>query len=295
MTKLGPIGAWQPTEALSAPDAGALARRIEAWGYGAIWIPEAVGRNALVHSAWLLAQTTTLTVATGIANIYARDPVSAQGAGLTLAEQSGGRFVLGLGVSHAPMVEGMRRQTYKPPIATMRAYLEAMAKAMYMAPRPAEPAPVVIGALGPKMMELSRDLADGAHPYHQPPEHTAISREILGPGKLLCPEQPVLLETDPAKARATARASLGMYIALDNYRNNWQRLGFTTDDFENGGSDRFIDAIVAWGDEDAIRARIKAHHDAGADHVCIQALTVDGPPMGGVAEKTLALLAPAKS
>jgi probable F420-dependent oxidoreductase len=172
----------------------------------------------------------------------------------------------------------------------MRSYLDAMAKATYAAPPPPNPVPKVLGALGPRMLALAAELADGAHPYHVTPEHTEQARAILGPGKLLYPEQMVLLETDPTKARAVARAAVGPYIRLVNYRNNWQRLGFTPDDFENDGSDRLMDAVVAWGDESAIRARIQAHHDAGADHVCIQALRPDGAR--GLSTEVLALLAP---
>ena len=295
MTSLKPIGLYQGTEGMTAAAAAEFARRVEAWGYGTLWVSEGAGRNVLVHAAWLLSQTRSLVLATGIANIYGRDPLSAAAAGATLAEQSGGRFLLGLGVSHAPLVEGLRHHAYGPPIETMRAYLEGMAGSLYMAPKPAAPTPVVLGALGPRMLALAGELADGAHPYHATPEHTARARAILGPGKLLCPEQAVLLETDPAKARAAARQALGVYIGLVNYRNNWMRLGFTTDDFENGGSDRLVDAVVAWGDEDALRARIQAHLDAGADQVCVQGLAPLGSPPGVIAEEALALLAPVRS
>ena len=151
----------------------------------------------------------------------------------------------------------------------------------------------VIAALGPKMLELGAELADGVHSYNVTPEHTATARRILGPGKLLCPEQMVLLETDPAKARAAARRTLGIYLPLPNYANNWLRLGFTTDDIANGGSDRLVDAVVAWGDEEAIRRRVQAHWDAGADHVCIQPLSTDESPTAPADERILELLAPA--
>jgi probable F420-dependent oxidoreductase len=293
--EVGKLGVWIAQEGLSAADAAAQARRIEAWGYGAIWQPEAVGRNVLVHSMWLLAHTTKLVVATGIANIYARDPMACASAQLTLAEASGGRFLLGLGVSHMPLVEGVRRHAYGKPVTTMREYLAAMAAAPYMAHRPAEKPPTVVAALGPKMLELSAQNADGAHPYNVTPEHTARAREILGPGRLLCPEQMVLLETDPAKARAAARRTLAIYAPLPNYYNNWLSLGFTKDDFENGCSDRLVDAIVAWGDEAAIRARVQAHWDAGANHVCIQPLSTAESPAAPADERILELLAPAKS
>jgi probable F420-dependent oxidoreductase len=291
---IGKLGVWMSQEMLTAADAAAQARRIEAWGYGTLWQPEAVGRNVLVHSGWLLAHTTSLVVATGIANIYGRDPMACAGAQLALAEASNSRFLLGLGVSHMPLVVGVRHHTYGKPVATMREYLTAMGGAPYMAPRPAE-APTVIAALGPKMLALSAELADGAHPYNVTPEHTARARAILGAGKLLCPEQMVLLETDPAKARAAARRTLSIYLPLPNYANNWFALGFTSDDVAGGGSDRLVDAIVAWGDEDAIRARIQAHWDAGADHVCIQPLSAAEDPMAPADERILELLAPARN
>jgi probable F420-dependent oxidoreductase len=291
--KIGKLGVWGSTESLTARDAAGFAKRVEAWGYGALWIPEAVGRNVLVHSSWLLANTTSLVIATGIANIYARDAAAMASAQLALAEQSGGRFLLGLGVSHVPLVEGLRGHVFEKPIGKMRRYLEDMAKVTYLAPRPAEKPPTVIAALGPQMLTLSAELAEGAHPYNVTPEHTAKAREILGPDKLLYPEQKVLLQTDPAQARAAGRRNLSTYLTLPNYRNNMLRMGFAEGDLDGGGSDRFIDAMVAWGDEAAIRKRIQAHWDAGADHVCIQAIAPDGDSSRPPDEKLLALLAPA--
>jgi probable F420-dependent oxidoreductase len=291
--KIGKLGVWGSTEGFSAVDAAAFAKRVEAWGYGALWIPEAVGRNVLVHASWLLANTTSLVIATGIANIYARDAAAMASAQLALAEQSGGRFLLGLGVSHIPLVEGVRGHVFEKPIGKMRRYLQDMAKVTYISPRPAEKPLTVIAALGPQMLALTAELADGAHPYNVTPEHTAQARAALGPGKLLCPEQKVLLQTDPAAARAAARRNLAVYLPLPNYRNNMARLGFTESDFASGGSDRLMDAIVAWGDEAAIRKRIQAHWDAGADHVCIQAIPQDGDSGKPPDEKLLALLAPA--
>jgi probable F420-dependent oxidoreductase len=207
-----------------------------------------------------------------------------------LAEQSGGRFLLGLGVSHVPSVEGVRGHTYGRPIATMRSYLEAMQAAPYGAPEPPEKPLTILAALGPRMLALSASHADGAHPYNVPPEHTAEARRILGSGKLLCPEVWVLLATDPSVARSAARQALASYLRLDNYVNNWRRLGFGDDDLNGGGSNRFIDANVAWGGETAIRTRIQQHWDAGADHVCIQTISPDGSRRPD--EKVLALLAP---
>jgi probable F420-dependent oxidoreductase len=243
-----------------------------------------------VHSSWLLANTKSLIVAPGIANIYARDPMAMANGQRALAEQSGDRFLLGIGVSHAPTVTGLRGHTYGKPVATMRAYLQGMQAAPYLAPDPPERPLTIVAALGPRMMALSGELADGAHPYNVPPEHTAEARRILGPGKLLCPEVWVLLETDASAARSAARQALAPYMRLDNYVNNWRRLGFGDDELGGGGSDRFIDANVAWGTEEAIRKRIQEHWDAGADHVCIQSISPDGSRRPD--EKVLALLAP---
>jgi probable F420-dependent oxidoreductase len=214
--------------------------------------------------------------ATGIANIYARDAMAMRAAQQTVDELAGGRFVLGLGVSHPFLVEGLRGHAYGRPIATMRAYLEAMAAATYQGPAPAAEVPIVIAALRPRMLALAGERCAGAHPYNVTPEHTARARAILGRGPTLAPEQMVLCETDPARARAIARQNLDLYMKSPNYLNNWKWLGFTDEDFAGGGSDRLIDAVVAWGDEQAIRARIDAHFAAGADHVCIQPLRPDG-------------------
>ena len=288
--QLGRLGVWFFTDAMAAPAAAEFAGRVEALGYAALWIPETVGREPFAHSSWLLANTERLVVATGIANIYGRDPLTSACAQKTLAEQSGGRFLLGLGVSHAPLVEGVRGHEYRRPVATMRSYLEGMAKASYMAVPPAEKPPTVIAALGPRMLELARDAADGAHPYLVTPEHTARAREILGEAPMLCTEQKVLLESDPARAREVARRALAMYLGLPNYRSNLLRLGFSESDVDGGGSDKLVDAIVVWGDEQAIRARVQAHLDAGASHVCIQPLHPQGLPAPD--ERVLEALAP---
>jgi probable F420-dependent oxidoreductase len=279
-------------DGMSAAAAAAFAKRVEEWGYGALWFPESRGRNALVHSSWLLSHTERLIVATGIANIYARDPMAMANGQRTLAEQSGGRFLLGIGVSHRTTVEGVRGHAYGKPVATMRAYLQAIREAPYGAPQPLEKPLTIVAALGPRMMALSGELADGAHPYNTTAEHTAQARSVLGPGKLLCPEVWVMLETDPARARSAARQALSRYF-VENYVNGWHRQGFGDADLAGGGSDRFIDALVAWGDEDAIRARVKQHWDAGADHVCIQPI---GQPetQDATGERVLDLLAPAR-
>jgi len=245
----------------------------------------------LVHSAWLLAGTTKLVVASGIANIYARDAMAMASAQRGLNEQSNDRFLLGVGVSHAPTVSTLRGHVYGKPVATMRAYLQAMRAATYAAPPPPEPTLTVIAALGPRMLALAAELADGAHPYNVPPEHTAEARGILGTGKLVCTEQMVVLETNPSEARRVARAGLSRYLQLENYVKNWRRLGFGDDDLAGGGSNRFLDANVAWGDEAAIRVRIQEHWDAGADHVCIQPMRIEDSRQT-LDERILELLGP---
>jgi probable F420-dependent oxidoreductase len=292
--QLGKLGVWAGLDGLTAEKALAFAQRTENRGFGILWTPESRGRNALVNAAWLLAGTSKLVIATGIANIYARDAMAMASAQRGLNEQSGNRFLLGLGVSHKPMVAGLRGHTYGRPVPTMRAYLEAMRAAPYQAPLPSEPPRTVLAALGPKMLALAAELTDGAHPYCVTPEHAARARAILGPGKLLCPELMVLLETDPAKARTAARSALSTYIQLENYANNWRRLGFTDADLAGGGSNRFVDANVAWGDEGAIRARIQLFWDAGADHVCIQSIHPSGS-RSTIDERIFDLLAPAAS
>jgi probable F420-dependent oxidoreductase len=285
--RLTNLGVWAATDGLTAAAAAAFAKRVEAWGYGALWIPEAFGREVFSASAWLLANTSRLIVASGIANIYARDSFAAAAAQKGLNEQSDGRFLLGLGVSHIPLVQGVRKHEYGKPVATMRTYLEGKSGATYKAVAPESPPQTVLAALGPKMLELAAELTDGAHPYNVSPEHTHEARAILGPNKLLCVEQGAVLETDATRARAAARRFLEIYLTLPNYVNNWRRLGFSDTDFAGGGSDRLVDSIVAWGDETAIRKRIEAHWQAGADHVCVQALGAGGLPD----ERLLELLA----
>jgi probable F420-dependent oxidoreductase len=275
---LGKLGVWTTLDAMPTARAAEFAAEIEGLGYSALWTPEAVGRDPFALIARLSASTKQLVFATGIANIYARDPMAMNAIQHSVAELTGGRLVLGLGVSHAPMVVNMRQHQYGKPVATMRAYLEAMAKSLYLGPRPAAEAPIVLAALRPKMLELARALTAGAHPYNVTPEHTRRARGILGPGPTLAPEQMVLLETNPAKARAVARKNLAIYTSLPNYYENWRWLGFEERDWQNGGSDRLIDAIVCWGDAEKIRAHVQAHFDAGADHVCIQPFRPDGEP-----------------
>ncbi len=271
--RLGRVGVWTGAgNFATAAEEGAFAREVESLGYGALWFSEiAAGKEAFVHAALLLAATERLPITTGIANVYGRDPLAAKQAGTALAEAHPGRFVLGLGISHAPSVTG-RGHDYGRPLSTMRAYLDAMDAAELRVPEPAEPLPVVLAALRPKMLELSARRSAGAHPYFTPPEHTRRARAILGPQPWLAPEQMVVLEPDAGRARAIAREGMARYLTLANYRNNLHDLGFGPEEMEDGGSDRLVDAIVAWGDADAIAARVGEHLDAGADHVCIQPL-----------------------
>jgi len=273
--ELGRIGIWAFLDMLPAREAQAAAKEIEDLGFGALWIPEALGREAFASSAILLAGTTRLVVATGIANVWARDAMAMAAAQRTLCEAYPDRFLLGMGVSHQPLVGGVRGHDYRNPLSYMRAYLDAMDRAPFMAAQPPAPPRRVLAALHPKMLELARERSWGSHPYFVTPEHTARARKALGPDRLLAPEQAVLLETNAANARTIARQHMAIYLGLPNYRRNLLTLGFTESDFEQGGSDRLVDAIVAWGDVETIRARVRAHHDAGADHVCLQALTAD--------------------
>jgi probable F420-dependent oxidoreductase len=241
-------------------------------GWPCLWRPETSGRDALVSAAQILESTTTLKVATGIAQIHARHPLTTRNAQRTLHEASGGRFLLGLGVSHAPFIEGSRKLEYRTPYSDMVAYLAAMSEAPFTAVAAADEPPTVIAALGPKMLQLAATAADGAHPYFSPVEHTAFARDTMGAGPLLAPELMAIVDTDRARSHELAARHMRRYLQLPNYVNNLLRHGFTTDDIA-GPSERLIDAIVVCGDIDAVVARVREHHDAGADHVCIQLLT----------------------
>ena len=275
MIDLGPIGIW--TAALEAQPARAAqdaAREIESLGYSALWLNETTGRDPFVLSSLLLSATTTLTVATGIANVYARDAMTTAACQKTLAEAFPGRFLLGLGVSSPALVEKVRGHSYGKPLTFMREYLAAMDAARYTAVAPAEAPPRVLAALGPKMLELSASSADGAHPYLTTPDHTRQARAVLGDA-FLAPEQMVILETDPDVARGIGRLFVSFYLRAPGYLANLRRLGFDDSDWADprAASDRLVDGIVAWGDLDAVTARVREHLDAGADHVCIQVLS----------------------
>lgn len=289
-TSIGKLGVWAFLDAYSAPEAADFARKLEGWGYSTLWIPEAVGRDPFAFIGYLTAETEDLVLATGIANIYARDPMTMKAIHQTLSELAPGRFVLGLGVSHEHLVSKVRGHDYGKPLTVMRSYLDAMESALYMGKSATEQAPIVLAALRDKMLGLAATRVQGAHPYLVTPEHTAHARQIMGKGPLLCPEQMALLETDASTARMAARAALNVYIGLPNYQNNLKQFGFSDADFADGGSDRLVDALVVWGDEQTIAKRIAEHHDAGADHVCVQALSAGGSPVPDV--RMLEALAP---
>ncbi len=292
--ELGKLAIWTSVEGLELTPAIETAQRIESLGYSALWHPMAMRRDLFVIAATLLAHTKNLVLGTGITPTFERVPAVMAAGQRSLDELSGGRFLLGLGVSHAPIVEGMHGLVYGPPLATMRDYLDRMDRgpdfaALLGGPRDlaaaAAPAvqtgpPRVLAALGPKMLALSRDRAQGAHPYFMPAEHTRDAREILGPGVWLCPEVKVVLETDPSKARDAARAAGAVNISLENYRKTWRRYGFKDEDFANGGSDRLIDGLIGWGTPAQIERFVRAHLDAGATQVCVQFVNPKGQNAG---------------
>ncbi len=273
---LRPTGVWVLTDGMTAVQTAKFAQRIEELGYSALWFPEILGRHSFVQASWLLSTTDQLVVASGIANIFLRDAYATATAQRTLAEQSCGRFLLGLGISQVEMVENVLKRAYAKPVAAMRTYLETMERAVYAAPPPKEEPPIVLAALGPKLLALAAEKTRGSHSYLVPPEHTATAREVLGKEPWLCVEQKVLLERNPSKAREIARKATAFYLNLKSYQRSLKRLGYGDNDLAAGGSDRLIDALVAWGDEKTIERRIQAHRDAGASHVCIQPINPDG-------------------
>jgi probable F420-dependent oxidoreductase len=272
----GRVGIWTGVlDAVPSSEAQQVARELEELGFPTLWIPETVGRDPFVTATLLLSATETLKVATGIANIYARDAVTMANTQRSLEEAFPGRFLLGLGVSHSHLVDRVRHHDYSKPYSRMVEYLGEMDGAIFRAVGPQERPATVLAALGPKMLRLAAEQADGAHPYFVPVDHTATAREIMGPDAILAPEQMVVLETDRAKALEIARKGMAVYLRAPNYVNNLKRFGFTDDDVADGGSERLVDAIVACGDVDAAVARVQAHFDAGASHVTVQALGED--------------------
>src|SRR5215217_701772 len=269
----GEIGLWSSAlNSLPAPRAKEAVAEIEELGYAALWFAEAQGREAFTNASMLLSATRRLVVATGIANIFVRDAWATNAAAKTLAGAYPDRFVLGLGVSHRPLVES-RGHDYRSPLSTMRTYLKDMREAQFTAAQPEHDPPWLLAALGPKMLELSRDLADGAHPYLVTPQHTAEAREILGDGPLLAVEQAVAPTDDREEALRLARSHLSRYMRAPNYRNSWLRQGFREEDLMGEGSERLVEGLVAWGSEDDIRGRVREHLSAGADQVCVQVVT----------------------
>ena len=281
---------WIMPDALDAAEVAGFASRVEELGYSRLWVAETLGRDPFALTAHLGAVTSTLGLASGIANVYNRHPgVMKQGAH-TVAEQTGGRFTLGLGVSSPVIVAKIRGLLYEKPLAFMRSYLDAMEQARYNAVPPPGEVPVVLAALGPRMLELAAERTGGAHPYNTTPDHTAFARSVMGPEPQLCVEQKVMLTTDADQARATGAKVMKFYTRAPGYRDCWRRLGFDDGDID-GLSDRFLDAMVAWGDVDAIERRLAEHADAGATQVCIQVLH---PSAGAAAVDydALAALAP---
>jgi probable F420-dependent oxidoreductase len=272
--RLRTIGVWSfDAERMPAAQEREFARSLESLGFGALWIPESLGsKEIFAHASLLLGATQRLVVASGIANIWARDAVAMANGARTLVDAYPDRFLLGLGVSHAPTVK-TRGQTYARPLEYMRRYLDAMDEAPYVGPK--VDTPRVLAALGPQMLRLSAERALGAHPYFVPVEHTTAARKELGYGPMLAVEQAAVLSEDPAIARAAARRHMKRYLDLENYVNNLRRLGWSGKDLAEGGSDRLVDAIVAWGSADAIKARVSEHIKRGADHVCVQVLRTD--------------------
>jgi probable F420-dependent oxidoreductase len=273
---VGRFGIW--TSALDRQPATIVRQavaEIERLGFGALWIGEAARREVFANASLLLSATQRLVVASGIANIWVRDAMAMAAGQRTLSEAWDGRFLLGLGLSHDRLVDP-RGHRYGRPLTVMRRYLDAMDHAPYLAPMP-DPAAMtrVLGALGPRMLALAGEVADGAHPYLVPVEHTEQALAILGPTKLLCPEVATVVIPDPVAARRVARAHLATYLQLANYRGNLARFGFGDDDLTGGGSDRLVDALVAWGPAERVVRRVHEHLSAGADHVAIQVLTAD--------------------
>ncbi|MGZ8594802.1 MAG: TIGR03620 family F420-dependent LLM class oxidoreductase [Actinomycetota bacterium] len=290
---LGRVGVWSfALEALPAGEEREAAAEMESLGYGAIWIPESTeSREAFAHASWLLSSTERAVIATGIANIWARDAVATANGWRLLTDAYPGRFLLGLGVSHGSSV-ARRGSTYERPIAAMREYLDAIDRAPSSAPEPEAYPRMVLASLGPRMLGLAAERSLGAHPYFVPLEHTAFARQRLGSGPVLAVEQTVVLETDPAEARAIARSFAVDYLQTPNYARNLKRMGWTDADVTGNGSDAVIDAVVAWGDVDRIAVRVREHLDAGADHVCVQVASRDDsdPALDALRELAPALL-----
>ena len=253
-------------------------------GYGAIWMPGGSGADFFPRAEAFIDATSRTAVASGILSVWTNPAPGVAAARASIAARHPGRFLLGLGVSHAHRVEQETGRRYEHVLDVMRTYLDELAASANPVPRDE----LVLAALGPRMLALSSDRSSGAHPYFVSAEHTRYARTILGPGPLLAPEQAVVLETDPDRARAIARRHTTYYLRAPNYVNNLLRTGFTEDDVRGDGSDRLVDAIVAWGDPAVIRMRIAEHFAAGADHVCVQVVPADADAMPLAEWRTLA-------
>ena len=284
--RIGRIGAWVGNFTMaSAAEARPAVAEIDRLGYGALWYPEGLGtRESFANGALLLAASERMMIASGITNIWGRDPVSSANAARVLSDGFDDRFLMGLGVSHKRQVDP-RGHAYGKPVATMRAYLDAMDDDPFVSPQDENPVkrPVVsrvLAALRPPMLELAAERAQGAHTYLVPVEHTRRAREIMGPDALLIVEQKVVLDADPAEAFRRARASIGWYLDTPNYRKNLEWLGYSESELDNGGSDRLVNDLVAYGSEEAILARVQEQLAAGADQVAIQPLGADDDPFG---------------
>jgi probable F420-dependent oxidoreductase len=274
---LGRTGIWAPPPERFGSAPGDLAAAVEQLGFGSLWIGGShLAPDAFTQLVSLLDRSSRLVIGTGIASIWGREPSDMRQGANTLATGFPGRFILGLGVSHAPAVEKLGR-SYDRPYSAMAHYLAEMDHpAGHSAEPPAgERAPRILAALGPRMLELSRDGADGAHPYFVPVEHTSFARQVLGPGPLLIPEMAVVLETDRIAALSAARAYASRYLQLPNYVGNLRRFGYGTADTDGSGSERLIDALIPHGPE-LIAERTRQHRQAGADHVLLQPLGADG-------------------
>jgi probable F420-dependent oxidoreductase len=275
--ELGKLGILGLLDGCASAETRGLAQEIERLGYGALWFPHQTGREAFSFASYLLSQTDELIVGTGVAIAFAYEPIIAASAARTLGEIFGDRFILGLGVSNKAY-NSQRGFGYERPVAFMREYLAKMKNAPYEAPKPPQEAPVVIAAMMPKMLELAASETRGTLTYLTTTEQIARYRSTIGPHPWICAVQLVMLETDAANARARARGYLQLYLGIEHYPHRWGGLGFDEGDFANGGSDRLIDAVVAWGDEGKIRQRIADQFKAGATHVCMIPLD----PRGGV-------------
>jgi probable F420-dependent oxidoreductase len=284
--KLGRLGVWYSADKhAGVTELAAFVKNVERLGYDTLWYPESRGCESFSVAGYMLSQTKSLKIGSSIASIYARDAFTSRRGMISLNQLYDDRFIFGLGVSHLPMVEGIRGHVYEKPVPAMRAYLNGIAKGE----AGAADFPICLAALGPLMLKLAGQMTRGAVPYNTIPKHTAEAAKILGPDKWLAIEQKVTIETDPAKARTLGREELSRYLVLDNYRNAWFGMGFTEADLSNGGSDAFIDQMVLWGSADQVKAGLRAHFAAGATHVAVQ--PVHAPGDTGSRDAMLASLA----